>query len=163
MTNMNEVQVIEGGLTAKTGRYAIVATRWNAQVVDRLREGAIDTLVRHGVDPKQVSVVMAPGSFELPLVAQRVAASEKFDAIICLGEVIRGATPHFDYVAAEASKGIAGVATDFDMPVIFGVLTTDTVDQAMERAGSKAGNKGAEAAATAIEMVNLLEQIDQID
>jgi len=163
MTNMNEVQVIEGGLTAKTGRYAIVATRWNAQVVDRLREGAIDTLVRHGVDPKQVSVVMAPGSFELPLVAQRVAASEKFDAIICLGAVIRGATPHFDYVAAEASKGIAGVATDFDMPVIFGVLTTDTVDQAMERAGSKAGNKGAEAAATAIEMVNLLEQIDQID
>jgi 6,7-dimethyl-8-ribityllumazine synthase len=163
MTNMNEVLVIEGGLTAKTGRYAIVATRWNAQVVDRLREGAIDTLVRHGVDPKQVSVVMAPGSFELPLVAQRVAASEKFDAIICLGAVIRGATPHFDYVAAEASKGIAGVATDFDMPVIFGVLTTDTVDQAMERAGSKAGNKGAEAAATAIEMVNLLEQIDQID
>ena len=160
---MNEVQVIEGGLTAKTGRYAIVATRWNAQVVDRLREGAIDTLVRHGVDPKQVSVVMAPGAFELPLVAQRVAASEKFDAIICLGAVIRGATPHFDYVAAEASKGIAGVATDFDMPVIFGVLTTDTVDQAMERAGSKAGNKGAEAAATAIEMVNLLEQIDQID
>lgn len=159
---MNDVQVIEGGLTARAGRYAIVATRWNAQVVDRLRDGAIDTLRRHGIDPAQITVVMAPGSFELPLVAQRVAASEKFDAIICLGAVIRGATPHFDYVAGEAAKGIAGVATDFDMPVIFGVLTTDTVDQAMERAGSKAGNKGAEAAATAIEMVNLLDQIDRI-
>lgn len=159
---MNEVQVIEGGLTVQAGRYAIVTTRWNAQVVDRLRDGAIDTLRRHGVDLKQITVVTAPGAFELPLVAQRVAASEKFDAIICLGAVIRGATPHFDYVAGEAAKGIAGVATDFDMPVIFGVLTTDTVDQAMERAGSKAGNKGAEAAVTAIEMVNLLDQIDQI-
>ncbi len=147
---------------ARAGRYAIVATRWNAQVVDRLRDGAIDTLRRHGVDSAQITVVMAPGAFELPLVAQRVAASEKFDAIICLGAVIRGATPHFDYVAGEAAKGIASVGTDFDMPVIFGVLTTDTVEQAMERAGSKAGNKGAEAAATAIEMVNLLDQIDQI-
>lgn len=147
---------------ARAGRYAIVATRWNAQVVDRLRDGAIDTLRRHGVDSAQITVVMAPGAFELPLVAQRVAASEKFDAIICLGAVIRGATPHFDYVAGEAAKGIASVGTDFDMPVIFGVLTTDTVEQAMERAGSKAGNKGAEAAATAIEMVNLLDLIDQI-
>ncbi|HSH84828.1 MAG TPA: 6,7-dimethyl-8-ribityllumazine synthase [Guyparkeria sp.] len=159
---MNEIQVVGGGLMARAGRYAIVATRWNAQVVDRLRDGAIDTLRRHGVDSAQITVVMAPGAFELPLVAQRVAASEKFDAIICLGAVIRGATPHFDYVAGEAAKGIASVGTDFDMPVIFGVLTTDTVEQAMERAGSKAGNKGAEAAATAIEMVNLLDQIDQI-
>jgi len=156
---MNEFQVIEGGLTARAGRYAIVATRWNAQVVDRLRDGAIDTLRRHGVDPAQITVVMAPGAFELPLVAQRVAASEKFDAIICLGAVIRGSTPHFDYVASEVSKGIASISLNSKIPVIYGVLTTDTIEQAIERAGTKSGNKGFDAAMSAMEMASLYKQI----
>lgn len=159
---MQEMKKVEGALAANGGRYAIIATRWNSAIVSQLTEGAIDTLRRQGVDPAEITVFYAPGSFELPLVAQRVAATERFDAVICLGAVIRGGTPHFDYVAGEAAKGIAGVSMDFDLPVIFGVLTTDTIDQALERAGIKGGNKGAEAAATAIEMVNLLNEVDQL-
>ncbi len=153
--------LIEGGLTAPAGaRFALVATRWNAFIVDRLTEGALDTLKRQGVSADSITVVKVPGAYEIPLVAQRLAASERFDAVICLGAVIRGSTAHFDYVAGEAAKGIAAVGMDYDIPVIFGVLTTDTIEQAIERAGTKAGNKGAEAAATAIEMVNLLKQLD---
>lgn len=159
---MHEIKKVEGALAASGGRYAIIATRWNSAIVNQLTDGAIDTLRRQGVDPAEITVFYAPGSFELPLVAQRVAATERFDALICLGAVIRGGTPHFDYVAGEAAKGIAGVTMDFDLPVIFGVLTTDTIDQALERAGIKGGNKGAEAAATAIEMVNLLNEVDQL-
>lgn len=162
--SMAGIKVIEGGLTVVgEGRYAILATRWNAFIVDRLVEGAIDTLKRHGVSAESITLLKVPGAYELPLVAQRVAASEHFDAIVCLGAVIRGSTPHFDYVAGEAAKGIAAVAMDFDLPVIFGVLTTDTIEQAIERAGTKAGNKGSEAAATAIEMVNLVKQLDQFE
>ncbi|WP_407276221.1 6,7-dimethyl-8-ribityllumazine synthase [Halothiobacillus sp. DCM-1] len=153
--------LIEGGLTAPEGaRFAVIATRWNAFIVDRLTEGALDTLKRHGVPADAVTVVKVPGAYEIPLIAQRLAASERYDAVICLGAVIRGSTAHFDYVAGEAAKGIATVGMDYDIPVIFGVLTTDTIEQAIERAGTKAGNKGAEAAATAIEMVNLLKQLD---
>lgn len=162
--SMAGIKVIEGGLTA-TGeaRYAILSTRWNAFVVDRLVEGAIDTLKRSGVPAEAITLIKVPGAYELPLVAQRAAASEHFDAIICLGAVIRGSTAHFDYVAGEAAKGIAAVAMDFDLPVIFGVLTTDTIEQSIERAGTKAGNKGSEAATTAIEMVNLVKQLDHIE
>jgi 6,7-dimethyl-8-ribityllumazine synthase len=153
--------LIEGGLTAPDGvRFAVIATRWNAFIVDRLTEGALDTLKRHGVPAEAVTVVKVPGAYEIPLIAQRLAASERYDAVICLGAVIRGSTAHFDFVAGEAAKGIAAVGMDYDIPVIFGVLTTDTIEQAIERAGTKAGNKGAEAAATAIEMVNLLKQLD---
>ena len=158
------IKVIEGGLIANSeARYAILSTRWNAFIVDRLVEGAIDTLKRSGVPAEAITLVKVPGAYELPLVAQRVAASEHFDAVICLGAVIRGSTAHFDYVAGEAAKGIAAVAMDFDLPVIFGVLTTDTIEQSIERAGTKAGNKGSEAAATAVEMVNLVKQLDHIE
>lgn len=162
--SMTGINVIEGGLTAPSeARYAILSTRWNAFIVDRLVEGAIDTLKRSGVPTEAITLVKVPGAYELPLVAQRVAASERFDAIICLGAVIRGSTAHFDYVAGEAAKGIAAVAMDFDLPVIFGVLTTDTIEQSIERAGTKAGNKGSESAVTAIEMVNLVKQLDHIE
>lgn len=162
--SLTGITIVEGGLTAGLeGRYAILATRWNAFIVDRLVEGAIDTLKRHGVPAQSITLVRVPGAYELPLIAQRVAASEHFDAIICLGAVIRGSTAHFEYVAGEAAKGIAAVAMDFDLPVIFGVLTTDTIEQSIERAGTKAGNKGSEAAATAIEMVNLVKQLDQVE
>jgi len=156
----NGIKTIEGALGDSGGRYAILATRWNAFIVDRLVEGAIDTLKRQGVSDASITLIKVPGAYELPVVAQRAASSEKFDAIICLGAVIRGSTAHFDYVAGEAAKGIAAVGMDFDMPVIFGVLTTDTIEQAIERAGTKAGNKGAESAATAIEMVNLMRGLE---
>ncbi len=156
----NGIKIIEGALGDAGGRYAILATRWNAFIVDRLVEGAIDTLKRQGVGDASITLIKVPGAYELPVVAQRAASSEKFDAIICLGAVIRGSTAHFDYVAGEAAKGIAAVGMDFDMPVIFGVLTTDTIEQAIERAGTKAGNKGAESAATAIEMVNLMRGLE---
>jgi len=159
----NGIKIFEGGLSDTGARYAVLATRWNAFIVDRLVEGAVDTLKRQGVATGGISLVKVPGAYELPMVAQRVAASEKFDAVICLGAVIRGSTPHFDYVASEAAKGIAAVGMDFDLPVIFGVLTTDTIEQAIERAGTKAGNKGAEAAATAIEMVNLMRQLESVE
>ncbi len=157
---MSEIRVIEGELTASGARFAILATRFNHFIVDSLLAGAKDALRRHGAKDEEIAVIYVPGAFELPLVAQRVAALEEYDAIIALGAVIRGSTAHFDYVAGEAAKGIASVSMDFDTPVIFGVLTTDSIEQAIERAGTKAGNKGAEAAITAIEMVNLLRKLD---
>jgi 6,7-dimethyl-8-ribityllumazine synthase len=149
-------RTIEGNLIVPKGaRFAVVASRFNHFVVDRLVEGAVDALVRHGADPKNVTVVRVPGAFELPLVVRRLAASKKVDAVIALGAVIRGATPHFDYVAGEAAKGIGAAAAASDVPIAFGVLTTENIEQAVERAGTKQGNKGWDAAVSAIEMVSL--------
>ena len=155
-------RTIEGNLIVPTGaRFAIVASRFNHFVVDRLIEGAIDALVRHGANAEAITVVRVPGAWELPLIVRRLAASKKVDAIIALGAVIRGATPHFDYVAGEAAKGIAAAAANTsEVAVSFGVLTTDTIEQAIERAGTKAGNKGWDAAVSAIEMVALLRALD---
>lgn len=146
----------EGKLHAEGKRFGIVIARFNAFIAERLLEGAIDALIRSGVVDSQIEVARVPGAFEIPLVAQKMARSGRYDAVICLGAVIRGATPHFDFVANEAAKGIAQASMESGVPIIFGVLTTDTIEQAIERAGSKAGNKGAECAITAIEMVNLL-------
>ncbi len=151
--------VIEGDLIDRGGRYAIVAARFNEFITGRLIDGAVDTLRRHGVDPAQITVIRVPGAYEIPLVCQRTAATGRFDAILALGAVIRGNTPHFDYVAGEVAKGVAASSIQTGIPVIFGVLTTDTIEQAVERAGTKMGNKGAEAAAAAIELVNLLKQL----
>jgi 6,7-dimethyl-8-ribityllumazine synthase len=149
-------RTIEGNLIVPKGaRFAVVASRFNHFVVDRLVEGAVDALVRHGADPKNVTVVRVPGAFELPLVVRRLAASKKVDAVIALGAVIRGATPHFDFVAGEAAKGIGAAAAASDVPIAFGVLTTENIEQAVERAGTKQGNKGWDAAVSAIEMVSL--------
>lgn len=149
-------EFIEGNLEAKGFRFGLIVSRFNSFICERLLEGAIDTLVRHGADDSQLKVIRVPGAFEIPLVAKKMVASGKYDAVIALGAVIRGGTPHFDYVCAEVSKGVASVSLDSGVPVAFGVLTTDSVEQAIERAGTKAGNKGAEAAMSAIEMVNLL-------
>ncbi|MBI4509097.1 MAG: 6,7-dimethyl-8-ribityllumazine synthase [Deltaproteobacteria bacterium] len=148
-------KVIEGKLDGAGLRVAIVASRFNSFIVDRLVEGAVDGLRRTGCDENAIAVYRAPGSFEIPQVAKRVAESGQFDALICLGAVIRGATPHFDYVAGETAKGVAQVAMQSRVPVSFGVLTTDTVEQAIERAGTKAGNKGFDAALTVVEMASL--------
>lgn len=150
---------IEGFLKADGRRFAVVSARFNHFIVDRLVDGAIDAIVRHGGNPEHIVVVRAPGAFELPMVVQQVALRGDFDAIIALGCVIRGATPHFDYVAGECAKGIAQVAMTSGVPVAFGVLTCDTIQQAIERAGTKAGNKGWEAAVSAIEMVDLYDQL----
>lgn len=150
---------IAGQLDAGGQRVALVVSRFNSFICERLVEGALDCLQRHGASDDQISIVRVPGAFEIPLVAQRLAASGRYDGVICLGAVIRGATPHFDYVSAEVSKGIASVSLATGVPVAFGVLTTDTLEQAIERAGSKAGNKGAEAAMTLIEMISLLKQL----
>ncbi len=157
-----DVKIIEGMLTGRGRRFAIVVARFNELIGGKLLDGALDALLRHEVSPEDVTVTWCPGSFEIPLVAKRLATSGVCDAVICLGAVIRGATPHFDYVAAEVSKGIASVALDSGVPVIFGVLTTDTIEQAIERAGTKAGNKGFEAAVTAIEMTNLLDELGAV-
>ncbi|MDM7322279.1 MAG: 6,7-dimethyl-8-ribityllumazine synthase [Gammaproteobacteria bacterium] len=157
---MSTIRTIEGGLNIDGGRFAILVTRFNAFITESLLHGALDGLKRHGVKDEAIHIVRVPGAYELPLVAQKLAATERYDAIIALGAVIRGSTAHFDYVAGEAAKGLASVALDFGLPVIFGVLTTDTIEQAIERAGTKAGNKGFEAAMTAIEMVNLIDQIE---
>ena len=149
-------KIIEGTLEAKGFRFGILVSRFNSFISDRLLEGAIDTLVRHGADQQQLSIVKVPGAFELPLVAKKMAESDKYDALICLGAVIRGGTPHFEYVSAEMTKGIASVSLQAGLPIAFGVLTTDSVEQAIERAGTKAGNKGVAAAMSAIEMGNLL-------
>ena len=141
------------------GKYALLVSRWNSFVVEHLKEGALDTLKRHGVSDKKVDVIYAPGAFEFPLVAQKLAEAKKYDAIIALGAVIRGGTPHFDYVAGECTKGLAQVSLNAGVPITFGVLTVDSIEQAIERSGTKAGNKGAEAASTAIEMVSLLNKI----
>ena len=149
----------EGKLGGKGLRFALVVGRFNELISTRLYEGALDCLRRHDVADGDVDTAWVPGAFEMPLVAKRLATSGKYDAVVCLGAVIRGGTPHFDYVAGEAAKGIAKVSLDSGVPVVFGVLTTDTIEQAIERAGTKAGNKGFDAAVAAIEMVNLLEQI----
>jgi 6,7-dimethyl-8-ribityllumazine synthase len=152
-------KIIEGKLDAKGLRFALVVSRFNSFICDRLVEGAVDALVRHGAIADDIQVVKVPGAFEIPVAAKKVAASGRVDAIICLGAVIRGATPHFDYVSAEVSKGIAAVGLEAGLPVSFGVLTTDTIEQAVERAGTKAGNKGFEAAMGAVEMANLFKTL----
>lgn len=157
---MSNVKVIEGDFRASKARYAIVVGRFNSFVVESLLQGAIDTLVRHGVSEKDIEVIRIPGAYEMPLAVKRVAAARKPDAIIALGAVIRGGTPHFDFVAGECAKGVASVSLDADIPVAFGVLTTDTIEQAIERSGTKAGNKGAEAALTVLEMVSLFRNLE---
>ncbi|MDA0746148.1 MAG: 6,7-dimethyl-8-ribityllumazine synthase [bacterium] len=154
-------RVFEGKLEAGGKRFGIVVSRFNAFIGKELLSGAKDCLVRHGADPDAVDVAWVPGSFEIPLVAKKMAESGEYDAVICLGAVIRGSTPHFDYVANEVSKGVAAVSLETGVPVMFGVLTTDTIEQAVERAGTKAGNKGWDAALGAIEMVSLLASWDE--
>lgn len=153
------LKTYEGKLVAEGLKFGIVIGRFNEFIGSKLLSGAIDALTRHGVMEHEIEIAWVPGAFEIPLIAKKMANSKKYDAVICLGAVIKGSTPHFDYVASEVSKGIATVSLQVDMPVIFGVLTTDTIEQAIERAGTKAGNKGSEAAITAIEMVNLLRQL----
>jgi 6,7-dimethyl-8-ribityllumazine synthase len=152
-------KTLEGKISAEGLRFAIIVSRFNDFISSKLVEGAMDALKRHGASEEKISLIKVPGSFEIPLAAKRLAEGGKFDGIICLGAVIRGATPHFDYVAAEVSKGIAAVALETNIPVTFGVLTTDSLEQAIERAGSKSGNKGWDAAMAAMEMVNLLGQL----
>lgn len=158
---MTEVTTLEGHLTACEGQFAIVVGRWNSFVVEHLLEGALDALRRHGIKDEQLTVVRAPGAFEIPLVCKKIAATGKYKAVIALGAVIRGGTPHFEYVAGECVKGMAQVGMEYSVPVAFGVLTVDTIEQAIERSGTKAGNKGEEAALSALEMVNLMRAIDQ--
>jgi 6,7-dimethyl-8-ribityllumazine synthase len=152
-------KVVEGRLSAEGFRFAIIVSRFNDFICSRLMEGAIDALTRHGCDEKDILIIKVPGAFEMPLAARKMVRTGASDAVICVGAVIRGATPHFDYVAAEVSKGIASVALESEIPVTFGVLTTDNLEQAIERAGSKSGNKGFEAAMAAIEMVNLFKEL----
>jgi 6,7-dimethyl-8-ribityllumazine synthase len=152
-------KIVEGKIVAKGMKFGIVASRFNDFISGRLIEGAIDTLIRAGADEKDIQVYKVPGAFELPLTAKKLAKSARFDAVICLGAVIRGATPHFEYISAEVSKGIASVGLEAEIPVVYGVLTTDTIEQAIERAGTKSGNKGADAAMSAIEMVDLFKKI----
>ena len=149
----------EGALAAKGFTFGIVVSRMNEFITARLLEGALDALRRHGAEEDRITVVKVPGSFEIPLVAKRLATSGQYSAIICLGTVIRGATPHFEYIAAEVSKGVASVSLETGVPIGFGVLTTDSIDQAVERAGSKGGNKGFDAACSAIEMANLFREL----
>lgn len=156
---MQNIKSVEGDFTANNAKYALVVGRFNSFVVESLVSGAVDFLLRHGVKEKDICIYRAPGAFELPLVVKKVAAKKQYDAIVALGAVIRGGTPHFEYVAGECTKGIAQVGLEFEVPVAFGVLTVDTIEQAIERSGTKAGNKGAEAAASAFEMVSLLKQI----
>ena len=151
------MKVLEGKLTAEGLRVGIVAARFNEFITNKLVSGAIDALTRHGASEENLTMAWVPGAFEIPLVAQKMAGSGKFDAVICLGAVIRGSTPHFDYVSNEVTKGVAHVGLQTGVPTVFGVLTTDTIEQAIERAGTKAGNKGFDAAMTAIEMSNLLK------
>lgn len=151
--------VIQGQFQAKGKKFALVVGRFNELIGRKLMEGALDCLERHGVNDADITVAWVPGSFEIPLVAKRLAASKKYDAVICIGAVIRGGTPHFDLVAAEVSKGVAQAGLETGIPVIFGVITTDTIEQAIERAGTKAGNKGWDAALAAIEMASLLEKM----
>jgi 6,7-dimethyl-8-ribityllumazine synthase len=153
------VKKIEGNLIAKQKSFGIIASRFNDFITKELVSACVDTLIRHGADDKDISIVWVPGAFEIPAVAGRLAKSRSYDAIICLGTVIRGATPHFEYVASEVAKGVAKVSTDAGMPVIFGVITADTIEQAIERAGTKDGNKGKDAAVSAIEMANLFPQL----
>lgn len=152
-------EYVEGNYIADDASFAIVVSRFNAFITEKLLDGAMDALQRHGADMDRVTVAWCPGAFEVPLVAQKLAASGTYDAVLCLGAVIRGATTHYDLVAGEVTKGVAQVMMQTQVPVLFGVITTDTIEQAIERAGTKAGNKGAEAAVGAIEMVNLMRQL----
>jgi len=156
---VHHLETIEGRLDAQGLRFAIVASRFNDFIVDRLVEGAVDYLLRHGAEKTNITLIRVPGAFEMPLAAKRLAQAKRFNGIVCLGAVIRGATPHFDYVCAEVSKGLAQVMMESGIPVGFGVLTTDSLEQAVERAGSKAGNKGVDAAAATLEMIRVLEQV----
>jgi 6,7-dimethyl-8-ribityllumazine synthase len=153
------VKTIQGNLVSKDLKFGIVAGRFNEFIGSKLVGGAIDGLTRHGADEEQIDLVWVPGAFEIPLAAQKMAKSQKYNAIICVGAVIRGSTPHFDYVASEMTKGIAQVSLQTGIPVVYGVLTTENIEQAIERAGTKVGNKGFDAALTAIEMCNLLSQL----
>jgi len=153
--------VYQGEITAAAGRFAIVVARFNPTITGRLLDGAVQTLVARGVPDERIDVAWVPGAFEIPTVAERLAGSGRYAAVICLGAVIRGATPHFDYVAGEVAKGVARVQLDSGIPVIFGVLTTDNIEQAVERAGTKSGNKGWDAAASAVEMADLLRRFDE--
>ncbi len=158
---MGSITTIEGDFRVEAARIGIVTGLFNSFIVDKLLAGALDVLKRHGLAEEQITVVHVPGAYEIPLAAQRLAASNKYDALIALGAVIRGGTPHFEYVAGECSKGLAQVMMQQDLPVAFGVLTVDSIEQAIERAGTKAGNKGAEAAMSALEMISLLRQLER--
>ncbi len=153
------VKIIQGSLVAKGRKFGIIASRFNDFITNRLLDGCIDTLVRHGAKENDLDVVWVPGAFEITLLAQRMAKSKKYDAVICLGTVIRGATPHFDYIASETAKGIAHVSFATGVPTIFGIITAESIEQAIERAGTKEGNKGRDAASSAIEMANLVDEI----
>lgn len=152
-------RMIEGQLNAEGKKFGIVVSRFNEMISKSLLSGAFDCLARHGANEDEIAVVFVPGSFEIPMIAKKMAESKKYDAVICLGAVIRGATPHFDYVAAEVSKGIASVSMDSGVPVIFGIITSDSIEQAFERAGTKSGNKGWDAALSAIEMADLIKKL----
>jgi 6,7-dimethyl-8-ribityllumazine synthase len=157
---MDNIRTINGDLIARDLRFTIVAARFNEMIVDSLVRGAVDALVRHGAAEKQIELVRVPGAFDLPLVVQKIAAGKRCDAVVALGAVIRGATPHFDHVAGQCAAGLARASLETGVPVAFGVLTTDTIEQAIERAGTKAGNKGADAALCALELANLLRRLD---
>jgi 6,7-dimethyl-8-ribityllumazine synthase len=157
---MDNIRTLNGDLVARDLRFAIVAARFNDLIVDSLIRGAVDALLRHGASEKQIELIRVPGAFDLPFVVKRVAASKRYDAVVALGAVIRGATPHFEHVAGQCAAGLARVADETGVPVAFGVLTTDTIEQAIERAGTKAGNKGADAALCALELANLLRRLD---
>ncbi|HEC27970.1 MAG TPA: 6,7-dimethyl-8-ribityllumazine synthase [Gammaproteobacteria bacterium] len=157
---MSQIKTFEGDMIVRDSRFALLVARFNSFIVESLLEGAIDTLKRHGADEKNLHIIRVPGAFEMPLAAQRLAVGKDYDAIIALGAVIRGGTPHFEYVAGENTKGLANVSMKYDIPVAFGVLTVDNIEQAIERAGTKAGNKGGEAALSAIEMVSLFKQLE---
>jgi len=154
-------RILEANLLAEGKKFALIASRFNDFITDKLVSGAVDALLRSGARDEDIDIVKVPGAFEIPLLAKKMAAKTRYDAIICLGAVIRGATPHFDYVSAEVSKGVAMVSLEADIPVIFGIITTDTIEQAIERAGTKAGNKGWSAAMSAIEMANLTDVVQQ--
>lgn len=154
------IKTIEGVLRADQARFCLVVSRWNAFIVESLEKGAVDALLRHGVEEEQLTIVRVPGAFEMPVACERIAKRGGFDAIVALGAVIRGGTPHFEYVAGECVKGMAQVSLKYGIPVAFGVLTVDSIEQAIERAGTKAGNKGAEAALSALEMVDLLRRLE---
>jgi 6,7-dimethyl-8-ribityllumazine synthase len=157
---MDNIRTVNGDLVARDLRFAIVAARFNDMIVESLIRGAVDALLRHGAGEKQVEIIRVPGAFDLPFIVSRVAASKRYDAVVALGAVIRGATPHFDHVAGQCAAGLGRAAQESGVPVAFGVLTTDTIEQAIERAGTKAGNKGADAALCALELANLLRRLD---
>ena len=154
------MKMIEGSMVGQNGKFALLVARFNSFVVESLVEGAVDALKRHGIEESNIEIIRVPGAYEMPIAAQRVAMTKKYDAIVALGAVIRGGTPHFEYVAGECVKGLSQVSLNANIPIAFGVLTVDSIEQAIERAGTKAGNKGAEAALSALEMVNLFNELD---